>query len=102
MLTTFSWRVCAGSLLSVVPLDFHGVDDMLGDPAVIPAVSGINIFGTYLCHRFTVLLWEIKRATDRTLSMLLTKIQEGICVIAMSQKYYNQTAKAGYKQCISG
>ena len=52
---------------------------LLGDPAQLPAVSGVDIFGTYLWHRFTVLLQEIKRATDPTLSMLLTKVREGIC-----------------------
>ena len=52
---------------------------LLGDPAQLPAVSGIDIFGTYLWHRFTVLLREIKRATDPVLSKLLTKIWEGIC-----------------------
>ena len=57
----------------------------MGDPAQLPAVSGVDIFGTFLWHRFTVLLLrEIKSATDPTLSRLLTKILE-VYVIAMSQ-----------------
>ena len=53
---------------------------LLGDPAQLPAVSGVDIFGTYLWYKFTVLLLrEIKRATDPTLSMVLTKIREGTC-----------------------
>ena len=53
---------------------------LLGDPAQLPAVSGVDIFGTYLWHNFMVLLLrEIKRATDPTLSSVLTKIREGIC-----------------------
>ena len=53
---------------------------LLGDPAELPAVSGVDIFGTYLWHKFSVLLLrEIKRATDPTLSKLLTKIREGTC-----------------------
>ena len=31
---------------------------LLGDPAQLPAVSGVDIFGTYLWHRFTVLLLQ--------------------------------------------
>ena len=53
---------------------------LLGDPAQLPAVSGKDIFGTYLWHRFTVLmLRELKHAADPTLSLVLTKIHEGIC-----------------------
>jgi hypothetical protein len=59
---------------------------LLGDPAQLPAVSGIDIFGTYLWHKFTILLLrEIKRATDPTLSLVLTKIREGICDNDVSQ-----------------
>ena len=53
---------------------------LLGDPAQLSAVSGVDIFGTYLWHNFTVLLLrEIKRASDPVLSSILTKIREGIC-----------------------
>ena len=59
---------------------------LLDDPAQLPAVSGVDIFGTYLWHKFTVLLLrEIKRATDPTLSVLLTKIREGTCDNHVSQ-----------------
>ena len=59
---------------------------LLGDPAQLPAVSGVNIFGTYLWYKFTVLLLrEIKRATDPTLSGTLIKIREGICDTHISQ-----------------
>ena len=59
---------------------------LLGDPAQLPAVSGIDIFGTYLWHKFRVLLLrEIKRATDLALSSVLSKIHEGICDNHVSQ-----------------
>ena len=59
---------------------------LLGDPAQLPAVSGVDIFGTYLWHKFTVLLLrEIKRATDPALNAVLTKIREGICDNHVSQ-----------------
>ena len=51
-----------------------------------PAVSGVDIFGTYLWLKFTVLLLrEIKHATDPTLSVVLTKIREGTCDNHVSQ-----------------
>ena len=59
---------------------------LLGDPAQLPAVSGIDIFGTYLWHKFTViLLQEVNRATDPTLCAVLSKIREGICDTHVSE-----------------
>ena len=76
-------------MLNMDPLDTHGVADIiiifLGDPAQLPAVSGIDIFGTYLWHKFTILLREIKRAPDPTLGLVLSKIRQGICDNHVSQ-----------------
>ena len=53
---------------------------LLGDPAQLPVVSGTDIFGTYLWHKFTVLiLREIKHATDPILGSVLTKVHESVC-----------------------
>ena len=93
-LTTFSYSVCAGSLLNVVPLDFHGVDDMsfcwetMHNYLLLVA----SIFDTCATD-FTVLLWEITRATDLTLSMLLTKILEGICDNQVSEILHTRRQK---------
>ena len=67
---------------------------LLGDPAQLPAVSGKDIFGTYLWHKFTILmLREIKRATDPTLSLVLTKIHEGICDSEVSKALKSRLQK---------
>ena len=58
---------------------------LLGGPAQLLAVSGIDIFGTYLWHKFTVLLRETERATCPALSLVLSKICEGICDNQVSQ-----------------
>ena len=78
-------------MLNMDPLDTHGVADIiiifLGDPAQLPAVSGIDICGTYLWHKFTILLLrEIKRATDPTLSLKFVKVS----VIIMFHKFCKQ------------
>lgn len=53
---------------------------MLGDPAQLPAVSRMDIFGTKLWRTFTILvLREIKRCQDPVLSSVLGKVRMGVC-----------------------
>ena len=53
---------------------------LLGDPAQLPAVSRMDIFGTTLWTQFTVLLLrEVKRAVDPALASTLAKVRVGIC-----------------------
>ena len=53
---------------------------LLGDPAQLPAVSRLDIFGTTLWRQFSVLiLREVKRAIEPVLSSILSKVRMGIC-----------------------
>lgn len=60
----------------------------MDDPAQLPAVSGVDIFGTFLWHKF-----RLKRATDPILSEILVKIREGICDTHVSQVLRTKLAK---------
>ena len=53
---------------------------LLGDPAQVPAVSRVDIFGTTLWRQFSVLLLhEVKRVEDPVLVSTLAKVRMGIC-----------------------
>lgn len=53
---------------------------LLGDPAQLPSVSRQDVFGTRLWRSFHILLLrEIKRSIDPTLTNILTQIRMGIC-----------------------
>ena len=52
---------------------------LLGDPAQLSAVSKKDIFGTYLCMTFNMLLLrEVVRANDPNRQCLLDKVRLGI------------------------
>ncbi len=60
---------------------YGGRDALLfGDPAQLPAISRMDVFGTTLWRQFTILLlWEVKRASVPALASLLAKVRFGIC-----------------------
>ena len=52
---------------------------LLGDPAQLPAVGQRDIFATKLWSQFSMLLREVKRATDPVLCNMLSKVRLGVC-----------------------
>lgn len=67
---------------------------LLGDPAQLPTVSPMDIFGTTLWRQFSVLqLREEKHAEDPVLASILAKVRMGTCDEELNSTLLSRVSK---------
>ena len=67
---------------------------LLGDPAQLPAVSRMDIFGTTLWRQFSVLLLcEVKHAEDPVIASTLAKVRMRTCDEEMNSTLLSRVSK---------